>query len=153
MATEIERKFLVRGDDWRDGTAGTALIQGYLARDPDRAVRIRIAGDHAWLNIKGATTGISRLEFEYGIPLEDAHQLLALCIDPPIEKTRHIVHHQGHRWEIDEFHGANAGLCLAEIELTEECASFPLPPWAGAEVSSDPRYYNASLSRNPFTCW
>lgn len=153
MATEIERKFLIIGDEWREGATGTELRQGYLARDPDRVVRIRISDKQAWLNIKGATTGISRLEFEYEIPVGEALQLLALCVDPPVEKTRYIVHHEGHRWELDEFHGENIGLRVAEIELEDESAAFPLPPWVGTEVSSDPRYYNAALSKNPFTRW
>ncbi len=153
MATEIERKFLVNGDQWRKEGTGTELRQGYLARDPERAVRVRISAEKAWLNIKGATKGISRLEFEYEIPLDDALELLALSVDPPIEKTRHIIDHEGHRWELDEFHGANAGLLVAEIELESESTGFPLPPWAGAEVSDDPRYFNAALSKAPFTTW
>ncbi len=153
MATEIERKFLVTGDQWRSGATGTALRQGYLARDPERTVRVRIAGNQAWLNIKGATTGISRAEFEYEIPVAEANEILALSIDPPIEKNRHLVSHGGHHWEIDEFHGANAGLVVAEIELESESDAFDQPPWIGAEVSDDPRYYNAALSKNPFTTW
>ena len=153
MAIEIERKFLVKNNQWRAGAIGTELRQGYLARDPERAVRVRISSDRAWINIKGPTQGTSRPEFEYEIPLADAGELLALSIDPPIEKTRYVIEHEGHRWELDEFHGANAGLLVAEVELITEDATFPLPPWAGEEVSDDPRYFNASLSKHPFKTW
>jgi CYTH domain-containing protein len=153
MATEIERKFLVTGDQWRDGAVGSQFRQGYLVRDRERSVRVRIAGDEAWLNIKGATKGISRQEFEYRIPLDDALALLALSMDPPIEKTRYLINHEGHLWEVDEFHGANGGLLVAEIELENESNEFPLPPWVGDEVSDDPRYCNACLSRRPFRTW
>lgn len=153
MATEIERKFIVTDGQWRRDAATTEIRQGYLVREPQRTVRIRTAGDKAWLNIKGATKGISRLEFEYEISPADAAELLSLSVDPPIEKTRHRIDYKGHRWEIDEFHGANAGLLMAEIELRSEHAEFPLPPWVGKEVSDDPRYYNASLSKTPFSTW
>jgi adenylate cyclase len=153
MATEIERKYLVTGDQWRDGAVGSQFRQGYLARDPGRSVRVRIAADEAWLNIKGATKGISRQEFEYRIPLDDALALLALSVDPPIEKTRYLIKHEGHLWEVDEFHGANDGLLVAEIELESESNEFPLPPWVGDEVSGDPRYCNACLSKRPFRTW
>ena len=153
MATEIERKFLVRNDQWRDGATGVTLRQAYLARDPERAVRVRTSGDRAWINIKGSTQGISRLEFEYEIPLADADEMFALSLDPAIEKTRYLIEHEGHRWELDEFHGANAGRLVAEIELESEDTEFPLPAWAGEEVSDDPRYYNASLSQHPFSTW
>ena len=153
MATEIERKFLVTGDAWREGAPGTEFMQGYLSRDPARSVRVRLAGDSAWLTIKGPSTGLSRPEFEYPIPPADARALLELCPEPPIEKTRFRIDHHGHQWEIDEFHGANAGLILAEIELESEDASFARPAWAGREVSRDPRYFNASLVHSPFRDW
>ena len=153
MATEIERKFLVVGEAWRADATGTDLRQGYLCRDPQRTVRVRIAGPRAWLTIKGATTGISRQEFEYEIPVAEALELLALSVDPPIEKTRYLIEHAGRTWELDEFRGANEGLLLAEIELESESATVDLPPWVGADVSDDPRYFNAVLSARPFNTW
>jgi adenylate cyclase len=154
MGTEIERKFLVEADDWRQGSRGRRVRQGYLSADPGRSVRIRMVGDSAWLTIKGGTTGYSRVEFEYPIPTQDAlHLLDELCIRPVIDKTRHEVNYGGHRWEIDEFHGANEGLVIAEIELAAEDEHFERPPWLGAEVSDDPRYYNVNLARQPFNRW
>ena len=153
MATEIERKFLVVGDSWREGASGTEFCQGYLSRESGRSVRVRLAGDSAWLTIKGPSQGLTRAEFEYPIPPDDARSLLALCPDPPIEKTRYRVEHAGHLWEIDEFHGPNAGLLMAEIELHREDANFEQPVWAGLEVSGDPRYFNASLVAKPFQSW
>src|SRR5262245_17494707 len=116
MATEIERKFLVKGDAWRHGRA-TPYSQGYLNRDKDRTVRVRIAGDRASLTIKGATRGATRAEFEYEIPVSDAEQLLQLCDEPLVQKTRRVIEHEGCKWEVDEFEGDNAGLVVAEIEL------------------------------------
>jgi adenylate cyclase len=154
MGTEIERKFLVEGDRWRPGPGGLRIRQGYLSADPERSVRIRLAGDEAWLTVKGASTGYQRVEFEYPIPTQDALQLLdELCLRPVIDKTRHEVRYGAHRWEIDEFHGANEGLVIAEIELTTEDEHFERPPWLGAEVSDDPRYYNVNLARQPFNRW
>lgn len=153
MATEIERKFLVNSDAWRDGQPGVLLQQGYLSRDPDRTVRVRVAGDAAFLTIKGRSEGISRVEFEYPVPVEDARALLALCLPPLIEKRRHEVRHGGHVWEIDEFLGANAGLIVAELELPAEDTAFEHPSWLGREVSDDPRYYNSNLSQVPFSAW
>jgi adenylate cyclase len=154
MGTEIERKFLVEADDWRQGSRGRRVRQGYLSADPGRSVRIRMVGDSAWLTIKGGTTGYSRVEFEYPIPTQDAlHLLDELCIRPVIDKTRHEVNYGGHRWEIDEFHGANEGLVIAEIELAAEDEHFERPHWLGAEVSDDPRYYNVNLARHPFSRW
>jgi adenylate cyclase len=153
MAEEIERKFLVCDDSWRDGSPGQRMAQGYLTRDPDRSVRVRLAGQKAWLTIKGRTRGISRAEFEYEIPAEQARELLAICLPAVIEKTRHRIDFRGHVWEIDEFHGANEGLVVAEVELTDKEAEPDLPPWIGAEVSADDRYYNASLSVRPFRDW
>jgi len=154
MATEIERKFLVTGDGWRPGSRGRRVRQGYLSTDPERSVRVRLAGDDAWLTIKGASTGCTRVEFEYPMPMQDAlHLLDELCIRPVIDKTRHDLRYGAHRWEIDEFHGANEGLVIAEIELHSETEVFERPPWLGAEVSDDPRYYNVSLARHPFSNW
>jgi adenylate cyclase len=155
MATEIERKFLVVDDSWRDAVESqTHLMQGYLANSDRATVRVRIKGEQAVLTIKGATRGISRREYEYSIPKEDAQTLLDELADGPvIDKTRYLVRAGGHLWELDVFHGENAGLVMAEIELESEDASFRIPNWAGQEVSDDPRYYNANLVRNPYSRW
>jgi adenylate cyclase len=155
MGTEIERKFLVVNDAWREGARdGLRFRQGYLPGVETASVRVRVSGEHAWLNIKSATLGVSRREYEYPIPLADAEEILdALCQRPLIEKTRHHVPHGGHLWEIDVFEGDNAGLVVAEIELKNPDEPFERPPWVGAEVSHDPRYYNVSLVRHPFRDW
>jgi adenylate cyclase len=153
MATEIERKFLVRGAGWRVGE-GTRFRQGYLSSDPERTVRVRRAGHEAWLTIKGKTSGIARAEYEYAIPPEDAEELLdRLCQRPLIDKTRYRVPHGAHTWEVDEFHDENEGLVLAEVELTDAAEEVALPDWVGEEVSHDPRYFNANLARHPFRRW
>lgn len=154
MGKEIERKFLVSGEAWKDGARSRRLRQGYLSLDKHRTIRVRVAGEEAWLNLKGSTSGISRTEFEYPIPLADALAMLReLCLGPVIDKTRHEIRHGEHTWEVDEFHGENAGLVVAEIELSSEDEAFERPPWLGAEVSGDPRYFNASLVRHPFRDW
>lgn len=153
MASEIERKYLVASDDWRTGTTGIGIQQGYLVRDPDRTVRVRISGAEAFFTIKGRSVGISRPEFEYPIPIADARELLTLCLPPLIEKTRYTVVHEGMTWEIDEFHGENQGLIVAEIELPTSETTFPLPAWVGAEVSHLPRYFNSHLSKHPYFRW
>ncbi len=154
MGIEIERKFLVTGDGWRQQAASrTRFSQGYLSRDPARTVRVRIAGDAAFLTIKGATTGATRAEFEYAVPLADAQQLLALCDGPVVEKVRHLCPFEGMTWEVDEFLGANAGLVVAEIELDAEGQAFARPAWLGTEVTGDARYVNANLAVRPFTSW
>ena len=155
MGTEIERKFLVQNDNWRALGQGKLYRQGYLTTNPDCTVRVRIAGDQGYLTIKGATTGISRAESEYGIPLEDAAQLLdTLCQPPLIEKTRYrIPAAKGLVWEVDEFAGENQGLIIAEIELPNAEQSVELPDWIGPEVSNDPRYFNSNLSKHPFSRW
>lgn len=154
MGIEIERKFLVAGEGWREAAAAqTRFSQGYLSRDPAHTVRVRMAGDAAFLTIKGATQGATRAEFEYAIPPADAQQLLAMCDGPVVEKIRHLCPHEGMTWEVDEFLGANAGLVLAEIELEAEGQGFARPAWLGAEVTGDARYVNANLVLNPFTSW
>ncbi len=154
MGIEIERKFLVTGDGWRPQvTVQTRFSQGYLSRDPALTVRVRIAGDQAFLTIKGATTGATRAEFEYPVPLTDAQQLLALCDGPPVDKVRHLCPHEGMTWEVDEFLGANAGLVVAEIELQSEAQTFARPAWLGDEVTGDGRYVNANLTAHPFSRW
>ena len=153
MPAEIERKFLVADDSWRDGTTGVRIVQGYLSQDPERTVRVRIGGEKAWLTIKGRTHGITRAEFEYAIPLDDARSLLGLCLPSIIDKTRHEISHAGHLWEVDVFHGENAGLVIAEVELADESISPELPPWVGAEVSAEVRYFNACLAVLPYAKW
>lgn len=154
MAREIERKFLVRSEGWRSGARGVPCRQGYLVATPNCTVRVRILGERAFATIKGGTQGISRLEFEYPIPLADAEAMLdQLGPLPVIENRRYEVRYGGHKWEIDEFLGANEGLVLAEVELQAETEQPDLPDWAGQEVSLDPRYRNASLARNPYPRW
>lgn len=152
MPTEIERKFLVSGSDWRAPNA-QRISQGYLNRDKHRTVRVRVAGAKAYLTIKGATSGASRAEFEYEIPLKDAESLLLLCDGPLVVKLRHRVEFQGLTWEVDEFLGENAGLVVAEVELTSEDQVFGRPPWVGREITSDARYYNSNLASAPYSQW
>jgi adenylate cyclase len=153
MGVEIERKFLVRSDAWRNSASGTRYRQGYLCSRPGCSVRVRLGGDAAWLTVKGETTGMTRPEFEYPVPLSDADGLLALCLQPLIEKVRYRLDFAGLVWEIDEFAGANAGLVVAEVELQHADQAVELPPWAGREVTGDPRYYNANLQTHPFRQW
>ena len=154
MGVEIERKFLLAGDDWRGLGQAVLLRQGYLSSARERVVRVRIEGEQAMLTIKGANVGATRGEWEYPIPLADAAELLdGLCEQPLIEKVRHRIEHAGMVWEVDEFLGANAGLVVAEIELASEDQPFDKPEWIGAEVSGDARYYNANLIRHPFSQW
>ncbi len=154
MAIEIERKFLVRGTGWKNGAVARQMRQGYLSDAKDRTVRVRVAGDQAWLTIKGPGDGVTRPEFEYAIPVADARVMLDdLCHRPLLDKTRHEVMHDGHKWEVDEFHGDNAGLIIAEIELRDPQEAFSRPDWLGAEVTGDHRYYNANLARRPFSRW
>ncbi len=155
MGIEIEKKFLLRNDAWRkDADAGTAFRQGYLTGSDKASVRVRIEGDNANINIKSATLGITRQEFEYSIPLDDAQSLLDnLCEKPLIEKTRYHLRYVDHVWEIDVFEGENAGLVVAEIELADENEAFARPDWLAEEVSGDPRYYNVSLVKHPFCDW
>lgn len=152
MAIEIERKFLVVGDAWRDAPA-VFYSQGYLNRDKARTVRVRIAGEEAFLTIKGTSVGARRAEFEYPIPIWDARELLAMCEQPLIEKNRRKILHEGFIWEVDEFLGENLGLVVAEIELPAEDAVFAKPDWVGEEVTEDARYFNSNLSHTPFTRW
>ncbi len=155
MTREIERKFLVRGEQWRSlSDEGCFVRQGYLATGANSSVRVRVAGRGAWICVKGATVGVSRPEFEYRVPLADAEEMLGrLCEGPLIEKTRYRVSVGDHVWEIDVFHGDNAGLVVAEVELGGDDEHFLRPDWIGEEVSHDPRYYNACLSRHPYREW
>lgn len=152
MALEIERKFLVTGDGWCNG-CGVRLTQGYLNRDKDRTVRIRLAGEKAFITVKGVTSGAARAEFEYAIPPTDAEQLLKLCDGPIVDKIRYTIEHAGFEWEVDEFLGDNLGLVVAEIELKSEEQKFDLPNWVGREVTDDPRFFNSNLATNPYRNW
>ncbi len=157
MGMEIERKFLVEGDEWRGKAAGVPMRQGYLVTGPPTSVRVRIAGKDARLNIKkalGGVTDIVRHEFEYPVPLADAEAMLELLTEGHcIEKTRYRVDHEGALFEVDVFHGVNEGLIVAEIELKAPDQPFPRPPWLGREVSGDRRYLNSALSVSPFSSW
>lgn len=155
MATEIERKFLVTNDSWKKEVTSTAeYTQGYLATERSCSIRIRVEQDRASLNIKSATLGISRNEYDYPIPLSEANEILQdLCIKPLLKKTRYHVPHGTHVWEIDVFDGDNKGLVVAEIELETQDELFSRPDWLGEEVSDDPRYYNVSLVDHPYSKW
>lgn len=153
MGTEIERKFLVRQVPDVSTLEGDPIVQGYLRADPAGSVRIRLTGGGARLTVKGPTRGRSRAEFEYDIPAEDARQMLELCQGSLVEKVRYRLPHAGHVWELDVFSGRNEGLVVAEVELEEESVEPELPDWLGPEVTGDPRFYNASLSRSPVAEW
>ena len=155
MASEIERKFLVNRKSWPvPDSPGVILRQGYLCVDPERTVRVRIAGSKGFLTLKGLTRGIERAEFEYEIPVSDAEKILDdLCVKPLLEKTRYVIPYGGLKWEVDVFRGENEGLVVAEVELTDRNAYVEAPPWVGSEVSDDPRYFNSNLSRHPYRSW
>ncbi len=154
MGTEIERKFLLRNDSWKAGAKGKLYRQGYLSTAVERNVRVRIIGERGYLTVKGRASGLTRLEFEYQIPLADAERMLdRLCLEPVIEKTRFEIEHRNLLWEIDEFAGVNSGLVVAEVELEEETQEIEFPPWVGREVSDDPRYLNSNLVKKPYTTW
>ena len=153
MAKEIERKFLVKGDEWRSLGTGILYRQGYIPTSGKQTVRIRIIGDTGYLTIKGATVGRSRMEFEYPIPLQDAQEMLDnLCTPPLIEKKRYKIQQGDLVWEVDEFMGENEGLIIAEVELQAENQQIDLPDWIDKEVT-DPKYYNANLAKNPYRQW
>lgn len=150
---EIERKFLVDVKRWKHKDVGVKIEQGYLSIDPNRIVRVRIAGQKAFLTIKGKTKGISRTELEYEIPVNDAEVLMQMCLDVPIQKKRFVEMVNGQKWEIDVFEGANHGLVMAEIELKSETQKFELPDWILNEVSYDHRFFNSWLSKHPYSTW
>jgi len=152
MGVEIERKFLVTGSGWKTDHP-TLLRQGYLNTEKSRTVRVRLAGMQAFLTIKGTTDNLTRAEFEYPIPPEDAQALLTLCDSGLIEKHRHTISIDNVVWEVDEFIGENKGLVVAEVELTSEDQSITLPQWIGKEVSQDARYFNSALSQLPYSKW
>ena len=156
MAQETERKFLVAGDFMPYVTAAIPIAQGYLCTDPARTVRVRRSGEAAYLTIKSAPDerGWSRYEFEQRIPVDDALELLGMCVGNRIEKVRHLVPDgEGHTWEVDVFSGANAGLTVAEIELQDADETITLPAWLGREVTGDARYYNSALAVKPYGEW
>ncbi|MBN2862828.1 MAG: CYTH domain-containing protein [Bacteroidales bacterium] len=155
MATEIERKFLVKGEFRSHVKKSVRIVQGYLSSDPDRIVRIRIRDESGFITVKGgcSASGTSRYEWEKEIPFKEAEELMKLCHPEIIYKTRHIIHCGKHIYEVDEFHGDNDGLIISEIELNKEDESFIKPEWLGKEVTGDHRYYNSSLSIKPFKTW
>jgi len=161
MGIEIERKFLVTGEDWRDAAhAVIPMAQGYIndmgaldRGDQKASVRVRIEDDRAALNLKSRTLGRSRQEFEYPIPVADARDLLSLCVGGLVDKRRHLVRFGGLLWEVDEFLGDNAGLVVAEVELDDPEQPVPLPAWAGREVTDQARYYNVALASHPYARW
>jgi hypothetical protein len=154
MGTEIERKFLLRDESWRTGASGTFYRQGYLNSSKERTVRIRTAGDKAFLTIKGLAVGATRAEYEYPIPLDECNAMLdTLAEKPLIEKKRYKIKCGDLIWEIDEFFGDNKGLIVAEVELQSEGQMIDKPSWVCDEVSGDPRYFNSNLIKHPFTKW
>ena len=154
MAREIERKFLVKGNRWRNQASGILYRQGYLAIDIKRTVRIRTVEKKGFLTIKALERGAVRTEYEYEIPLQDAISILdTLCELPIIEKKRYKIDHKGFVWEVDEFMGENKGLIIAEVELSDENQVIAIPDWVGKEVTDDLRYLNANLVKNPYSKW
>ncbi len=157
MAQEIERKFLVVGDFKSEAFKATTIIQGYLSSVPQRVVRVRVKGEQGFITIKGApnVSGVSRFEWEKEISRDEALSLLQLCEPGVVEKTRYLIKNTDgkHVWEVDEFHGDNDGLVVAEVELADENESFDKPQWLGREVTGDSRYYNSSLKDHPFNSW
>jgi len=152
MGIEIERKFLVRGEGWRRGP-GVLFRQGYLAALDHCVVRVRTMGEDAVLTVKSRAVGPRRAEYEYAVPVPDALEMLGLCPAPPLEKTRYHVGYAGLVWDVDEYHGANAGLVVAECELEREDQPVTLPPWVGEEITDDHRFANSSLVARPYTTW
>ena len=154
MAQEIERKFRVANDDWRAmASSSSSLKQGYLSSSAEATVRVRLEDNLGTLTIKSKTKGITRNEFEYAIPAQEAKGLLMFCSGPLIEKTRYRIPQENHTWEIDVFEGDNDGLIIAEIELTSDEDYFAKPQWLGEEVSGDSRYYNSNLATHPYVNW
>ncbi len=155
MAQEIERKFRVTGDFRGQAAKQTRIVQGYLSSVPERTVRVRIKGTKGFLTIKGigSASGASRYEWEREIPAEEAEQLLAICEPGVIDKIRYQVPVGPHTFEVDEFHGENEGLTVAEVELSSEDEAFGRPDWLGVEVTGDARYYNSMLMKTPYTTW
>jgi CYTH domain-containing protein len=153
MGKEIERKFLVKGNDWRKLAKGTHYRQGYLSTVKERTVRVRTINDKGFLTVKGITVDASRVEFEYNIPVNEANEMLKICEHPIIEKLRYKIEYCGFIWDVDEFHGVNKSLITAEIELQSADQKFDKPDWIGEEVTGDTKYFNSNLIKNPFTKW
>ncbi|MCD4721641.1 MAG: CYTH domain-containing protein [Desulfobacula sp.] len=154
MGREIERKFLLKGDAWRDLTEGVHYRQGYLNSARERTVRIRTISDKGFLTIKGITVGATRLEYEYEIPKDECNAMLDDLVEKPIiEKKRYKLDYMGFTWEIDEFFGENKGLIVAEVELESEDQKFEMPEWIGEEVTGDSRYFNSNLIHHPYSKW
>lgn len=155
MATEIEHKYLVIKDIWGKviPNKSVEIKQAYLLTDPEKTIRIRTKGNAGFITIKGKSSGASRLEFEYEIPIDDANDLINKFCSNLIEKTRHLVIHENHTWEVDEFKGLNAGLIVAEIELNSEDEIYSIPNWIDKNVTDDLRYANSNLSIKPFSTW
>ena len=154
MAIEIERKFLIIEKPFSIAKRSLKINQGYIINEKSKVIRVREKGDDYFLTIKGNNIGISRLEYDFPISKEDAKELIFhFCKTTLIEKTRHYIEHKGHTWEVDEFHGKNNGLIVAEIELESEDEKFEKPDWVGEEVTQDDRYYNMNLAIHPFTSW
>jgi adenylate cyclase len=153
MGKEIERKFLVDGNDWRKAP-GATYRQGYLSTAKERTVRVRVTDDQGYVTIKGVSKGATRVEYEYEIPMQDAQEMLdTLCERPLIEKRRYKINYRGLTWEVDAFLGENEGLVLAEVELESEDQTVERPPWIGQDVTDDPRYFNVNLVRRPYRDW
>ena len=154
MPKEIERKFLLQNENWKSHFISRQIIkQGYLSTQKERAVRVRVVGEKGFLTIKGETVGMTRLEFEYEIPVQEANELLQLCEKPLVEKERFIILQGKLRWEVDIFEGDNEGLNLAEVELEDENQEIEIPDWVGEEVTYDSRYFNSNLVKMPFKSW
>ncbi len=154
MAIEIERKFLVKEKPFSIAKRSLKINQGYIINEKSKVIRVREKGDDYFLTIKGNNIGISRLEYDFPISKEDAKELIFhFCKTTLIEKTRHYIEHEEHTWEVDEFHGKNNGLIVAEIELESEDEKFEKPDWVGEEVTQDDRYYNMNLAIHPYTSW
>ena len=155
MAQEIERKFLVTGSFKEQATRQTRIVQGYLSSVPERTVRVRIKGEKGFLTIKGIgnASGAARFEWEREVPVDEVEQLLAICEPGVIDKVRYLVPAGEHTFEVDEFHGENEGLIVAEVELGAEDEAYARPAWLGTEVTGDPRYFNSMLMKSPFTRW
>lgn len=155
MSLEIERKFIVTGEFRNLASSASHIVQGYILASPEKTVRVRIRDDRGFLTIKGRSdrAGLGRYEWEKEIPVNEAQELFLICEPGIVEKTRYIIYSGKHIIEVDEFHGSNEGLIMAEVELSAEDEEFAKPTWLGEEVTSDTRYYNASLSVRPFNTW
>lgn len=154
MGREVERKFLVKGDEWRQQAKGVLYRQGYLSSIKERVVRVRTIDKKGYITIKGITVSASRLEYEYEISARESNEMLdELCEKPLIEKKRYKIEFNGLIWEVDEFYGENKGLLVAEVELSAEDQEIKLPPWIGQEVTGDPRYFNSNLIKHPYNKW